>query len=95
MMTAGMLDNLISHMAKRVLELIKDEKNNDEVLNMKQAAKVIGVAPGTLAKYSNLGEIQCFLIGNRRMFKRKHLDEWIKKNVPGIFKFPKEGTVNG
>lgn len=56
----------------------RDEKFDEKLLNVNEAAAFLGISRATLWRYGK--EIGCFRIGNRRLFHRKHLTEFLEKN---------------
>jgi excisionase family DNA binding protein len=50
-----------------------------EVMNIRQAAKYLGVSPDTLYKYLSRGSIPAFKLGNRWRFKKSMLDRWMER----------------
>jgi len=47
------------------------------VLNAKQAAQYIGVSYWTLLDLARQGQIKHFRGGNRLLFRRQNLDDWM------------------
>lgn len=55
-----------------------EEKTEEKLLNIKEAAEFLGVSTVTL--WRNGKEIGCYRIGNRRLFsKEKHLLPFLEK----------------
>lgn len=50
-----------------------------EVMDIRLASKYLGVAPDTMYKYANDGNIPAFKLGNRWRFRKSSLDEWMTK----------------
>ena len=50
-----------------------------EVMNIRLAAKYLGVSHDSLYRYINTQKIPAFKIGNRWRFKKSLLDEWMMK----------------
>ena len=48
-----------------------------EVMDIRQAARYLGISPDTLYKYASTGVVPAFKLGNRWRFKRSRLDQWM------------------
>jgi excisionase family DNA binding protein len=59
---------------KAVIEL-----NPREVMDVRQCASYLGIAPDTLYKYADTGMLPAFKFGNRWRFKRELIDGWMKE----------------
>jgi excisionase family DNA binding protein len=58
------------------------ENTPREIMNVRQAAAYLGVAPDTLYKYvSESAGFPAFKIGNRWRFKKSLLDGWIDAQI--------------
>lgn len=55
-------------------------KPNENRLTTEQAAKVLGIAKGTLDNWRNTGryEIKYLKVGGRVFYRRSDLDAWLK-----------------
>ena len=53
------------------------------MLNMSEAAKVIGVHTNTLRRWANKGVVRCYRISTRgdRRFKREDIDRFLAGNI--------------
>ncbi len=88
-MSAQEVANFAAAVSEIVMERMIEKVKDEELLELKDAAKELKMTAPTLAKYSDRGEIQCACIGNRRLYRRKDLREWLEKKTPGVFKMPK------
>jgi len=52
-------------------------ETNSSILNAKQAAQYIGVSYWTLLSLARQGKIKHFRVGNRKLFRKSSLDEWM------------------
>lgn len=50
-----------------------------EVMDIRLASRYLGVAPDTMYKYANDGDIPSFKLGNRWRFRKSSLDEWMAR----------------
>lgn len=50
-----------------------------EVMDIRQAAKYLGISTDTLYKYASERFVPSFKLGNRWRFRRVRLDEWMKE----------------
>ena len=66
-------------MAKQAFEM-----QEREVMDVRQAAKYLGIAPDTLYLYAKTGFIPAFKLGNRWRFKRSHLNDWMDKKAHSL-----------
>jgi excisionase family DNA binding protein len=67
------------------LKPISEER---EVMDIRQAARYLGVAPDSLYKYAASGFVPAFKLGNRWRFRRTRLDEWMNQQIDGGVKNP-------
>ena len=54
---------------------------DDNILNMKEASKLLKLAKITLYKYVRDGSIPAFKLGRCWKFERSALDAWIKNRI--------------
>ena len=50
----------------------------NEVLDLREAAKFLGVSPDTLYRYAAKGTVPTFKLGNRWKFRRSKLIAWME-----------------
>jgi excisionase family DNA binding protein len=55
--------------------------SSDEILNINQVAKYIGIHKITLYRLIKAQKIPAFKIGRQWRFKKKLLDKWIEENT--------------
>ncbi len=55
--------------------------NSDEILNINQVAKYIGIHKITLYRLIKSEKIPAFKIGRQWRFKKKLLDKWMEENM--------------
>ena len=75
-------DEDLVKIAKVFYQLAKKdaEKNNQEdILNAKQAAKLLDLSPATIYGKTHRNEIPFFKQGKKLLFSREVLIEWLKK----------------
>ncbi len=75
-------DEDLVKIAKVFYQLAKKdaEKNNQEdILNAKQAAKLLDLSPATIYGKTHRNEIPYFKQGKKLLFSRAALIEWLKK----------------
>lgn len=70
------IDNKIKHQQ----EPIADEK--EDIIQVKEAAKVIGRSVSTVYIKASKGHIPCWNDSGRLLFSRKDLNDWILANKP-------------
>ena len=56
-----------------------EEKNHEDILNAKQAAKLLDLSPATIYGKTHRNEIPYFKQGKKLLFSRKELISWLKK----------------
>ena len=88
-MSAQEVANFAAAVSEMVMERMVEKVKDEEILELKDAAKELKMTAPTLAKYSDRGEIRCACVGNRRLYRRKDLREWLEKKTPGVFKILK------
>ena len=52
-----------------------------KIMNIKEAAGYLGVHRSTLYRYAQEGKVPSFKLGADWRFTKKHIDEWIEKQV--------------
>ena len=52
-----------------------------EVMDIRQAARYLGLSSDTLYKYASTGGVPAFKLGNRWKFKRSRLDQWMDERA--------------
>jgi len=68
------MDEKIQKRDEMIAELL------DPIINLGEAAILIGVHPGTVRRYTNSGELKCLRTpGNQRRFKLSMVLEFIKE----------------
>ena len=56
-----------------------EENNQEDILNAKQAAKLLDLSPATIYGKTHRNEIPFFKQGKKLLFSRTALLEWLKK----------------
>jgi excisionase family DNA binding protein len=75
-------DEDLVKIAKVFYELAKkdaEENNQEDILNAKQAAKLLDLSPATIYGKTHRNEIPFFKQGKKLLFSRSSLLEWLKK----------------
>lgn len=62
-----------------------------EVMDIRQAARYLGLSSDTLYKYASTGVVPAFKLGNRWKFKRSRLDQWMDERAQENVRNP-DGT---
>lgn len=52
-----------------------------DILDLREAAKYLGICPDTLYKYASEHTIPAFKLGNRWRFRVSDINKWIDKQV--------------
>ncbi len=65
------------------IQITNDYVKNDPVTNntmkTKEAAEYLGISVNSLKVFTKQGKIKYFTIGNRCLYKRMSLDQWLKE----------------
>lgn len=82
----GILEQIFSEL-KEIKQLLADNKNIynknsngqfiDNTMKIKDAAEYLGIAEHRLRLLTKQGEIKHFTAGNKFLYKRKALDQWL------------------
>ena len=75
-------DEDLVKMAKVFYELAKkdaEESNQEDILNAKEAAKLLDLSPATIYGKTHRNEIPFFKQGKKLLFSRAELIKWLKK----------------
>lgn len=62
---------------------LKPTSEEREVMDIRQAAKYLGISPDSLYNYAASGVVPAFKLGNRWRFKRSRLDQWMNQQMDG------------
>ena len=74
----GELQEIIKNAVKSVLEEQKNKKVKEK-MNIKEAAKYLGISEPTINRKKDQGIIPFSKLGGRVVFSKKDLDEYFKK----------------
>lgn len=73
----------LKKLASELYQLSKkeaEENNQEDILNAKQAAKLLDLSPATIYGKTHRNEIPFFKQGKKLLFSRKALISWLKKS---------------
>jgi excisionase family DNA binding protein len=54
------------------------KSNSREILDNESAAKLLGCQPDTIRKWANTGRIPAHKVGNKIIYLRSEIMEWLK-----------------
>jgi len=84
----GILEQILSEL-KEIKQLLLKNKGLDsginnsdsyrETMQFKEASEYLGITKSRIRTLAINGEIKHFKVGNRYLFKRKALDEWLEE----------------
>jgi len=57
------------------------EKNNKEIMTVKEVADYLNIHPLTVQKYARAGKIPAFKIGTDWRFHKEYIEKWIKEKL--------------
>ncbi|MFD0976810.1 helix-turn-helix domain-containing protein [Salinimicrobium gaetbulicola] len=80
----------LKKLASELYQLSKkeaEENNQEDILNAKQAAKLLDLSPATIYGKTHRNEIPFFKQGKKLLFSRAALIEWLKKGENPVTTF--------
>lgn len=90
--TTAQIKDLGRLSAREALKELEREKSAEDWLTQTETAKLINVSAPTFAKIVESGNIRFSQVKGRRMFKRRDVEEYMVRQVPGFARYPHNKT---
>lgn len=98
----GILEQILSELKEIKQILAKNEAINvftnnteDRTMKAKEAAKYAGITEWALRTFTKQGKIKHVMVGNRYIYRKSALDEWLREALETSVKTDEEPTIKG
>lgn len=80
---SGVLENIENKLDKieEKIENIEVEKDTKEILNVEEAANYLHMAPSTVYKLINEGDLKYVQVRGRKLIRKEHIDDMLEQKT--------------